>query len=113
MKIKILSDSTCDLSKELVEKYDITIIPLTVIKDGQNYRDCVDITTADIFAHVAGGGSLCSTAALNIEEYTDAKIMYCPIGFDISTYYCVSDEEHTKYLAEQEAKAREEENNRQ
>ena len=41
MKIKIISDSTCDLSKELVEKYDITIVPLTVIKDGQSYRDCV------------------------------------------------------------------------
>ena len=49
----------------------------------------------------------------DIKDYRDAKIMYCPIGFDISTYYCVSDEEHTQYLAEQEAKAREEENNRQ
>ena len=68
MKIKIISDSTCDLSKELVEKYDIAIMPLTVVKDGQNFRDCVDITTADIFAHVAGGGSLCSTAALKERE---------------------------------------------
>jgi DegV family protein with EDD domain len=76
MKIKIISDSTCDLSQELVEKYDISIIPLTVIKDGQNFRDSVDITTADIFAHVAGGGSLCSTAALNIEEYTDVFSRY-------------------------------------
>ena len=69
MKIKIISDSTCDLSQELLEKYDITLTPLTVIKDGKNYSDGVDITTADIFAHVAGGGDLCSTAALNIEEY--------------------------------------------
>lgn len=70
MNIKITSDSTCDLSKELVEKYDIAIVPLTVIRDGKNYSDGVDITTADIFAHVAGGGDLCSTAALNIDEYT-------------------------------------------
>ena len=69
MNIKITSDSTCDLSKELVEKYDIGITPLTVIKDGKNYSDGVDITTADIFAHVAGGGDLCTTAALNIDEY--------------------------------------------
>lgn len=69
MNIKITSDSTCDLSKELVEKYDIAVIPLTVIKDGKNYSDGVDITTADIFAHVAGGGDLCTTAALNIDEY--------------------------------------------
>jgi len=70
MNIKIISDSTCDLSKELIDKYDISIIPLTVIKDGKSYSDGVDITTADIFAHVAGGGDLCSTAALNIDEYT-------------------------------------------
>ena len=76
MKIKVISDSTCDLSKELIEKYDITIIPLTVIKDGQNFSDGVDITTADIFAHVAGGGDLCSTAAVNIDEYTNIFSKY-------------------------------------
>lgn len=71
MKIKIMSDSTCDLSKELVEKYNIEIIPLSVIKDGQAYKDGIDINPADIFAHVAAGGDLCSTAALNIEEYQE------------------------------------------
>jgi DegV family protein with EDD domain len=76
MNIKITSDSTCDLSKELIEKYDISIIPLTVIKDSKNYSDGVDITTADIFAHVAAGGDLCSTAALNIEEYTNVFSQY-------------------------------------
>ena len=76
MRIKIISDSTCDLSKELIEKYDIGIVPLTVIKDGKNYSDNVDITTADIFAHVAGGGDLCSTAALNIDEYTTVFSRY-------------------------------------
>ena len=71
MKIKITSDSTCDLSKELVEKYDIGIIPLIVIKDGVEYRDGVDIVPADIFAHVAGGGALCSTSALGVGEYQE------------------------------------------
>lgn len=78
MNIKIISDSTCDLSKELVEKYDIAIMPLTVVKDGQTYRDNVDITPADIFAHVAAGGDLCSTTALNIEEYTECFAKYAP-----------------------------------
>ena len=76
MKIKIISDSTCDLSQELVVKYDISILPLTVIKDGKNYSDGVNITNADIFAHVAAGGDLCSTAALNIEEYTEVFRKY-------------------------------------
>ena len=70
MKIKILSDSTCDLSPDLLEKYDITLVPLTVIKNGEAFSDGVTITPAEIFAHVAAGGDLCSTTAMNIDEYT-------------------------------------------
>lgn len=81
MKIKVLSDSTCDLSEELVRKYDIGIIPLTVIKDNQAYSDAVNITAAEIFAHVAAGGDLCSTAALNVEEYIQAFSQYAK-GYD-------------------------------
>lgn len=71
MNIKIISDSTCDLPQEVLEKYNITMVPLTVIKDGRNFTDGVDITPADIFEHVANGGDLCSTAAVNIGEYED------------------------------------------
>ena len=71
MKIKILSDSTCDLSPELVAAHDITLVPLVVNKDGNSYRDGVDIVPADIFAHVAAGGALCSTSALNMGDYED------------------------------------------
>ena len=71
MNIKIISDSTCDLSQELLEKYNITLVPLTIVKDGQAFSDGVNITPADIFAHVAAGGSLCSTTAMNAGEYTE------------------------------------------
>lgn len=76
MRIKILSDSTCDLSKELVEINDITLFPLTVIKDGESFKDNVTITPADIFAHVAAGGDLCSTSAGSIGEYTELFSQY-------------------------------------
>ena len=76
MNIKIISDSTCDLPEEVLEKYNITMMPLSVIKDGKNYTDGVDITPADIFEHVANGGSLCSTAALNIGEYEEQFAKY-------------------------------------
>lgn len=76
MNIKISSDSTCDLSQEILEKYDIARMPLTVIKDGQSYKDGIDITPNDIFKHVAAGGSLCSTAAVNIGEYEDWFAQY-------------------------------------
>ena len=76
MKIKILSDSTCDLSKELLEKYDIGIVPLTVIKNGEAYADGITITPAEIFAHVAAGGDLCSTTAMNVGEYAECFAKY-------------------------------------
>ena len=69
MKIKISSDSTCDLSAELVERYDVHIVPLSVSKDGVFYRDGIEITPQDIFDHVSSGGGVCSTAAVNMDEY--------------------------------------------
>lgn len=71
MNIKILSDSTCDLSKDILAQHDIDLISLTVIKDDVSYLDNVTITPAEIFAHVEAGGSLCSTTAVSIGEYQD------------------------------------------
>jgi DegV family protein with EDD domain len=71
MKIKITSDSTCDFPQALVEKHDITIFPLTVVKNDVSFKDSVDIFPADIFAHVASGGALCSTSAGSVGEYED------------------------------------------
>lgn len=77
-RIKILSDSTCDLTPALLQKYDITLTPLTVVKDGKSFRDGVDITPADIFAHVDGGGALCSTSAVSEYEYATFFSRYAP-----------------------------------
>ena len=71
MNIKILSDSTCDLSPELLREHDITLVPLTVIMGDKEYKDGVTITPAMIFDHVAGGGALCSTAANSVGEYQE------------------------------------------
>ena len=70
MKIIISSDSTCDLSPELVQEYGIRIVPLYVSVDGTFYKDGLEITPLDIFRHVSGGGGICSTAAVNVEDYT-------------------------------------------
>ena len=75
-RIKILSDSTCDLTPELLQEYDITLTPLTVVKGGEPFRDGVDITPADIFAHVDGGGALCSTSAVSEYEYATVFSQY-------------------------------------
>ena len=76
MKIKVIADSTCDLSPQLLEQYDVTLAPLTVIKNNEQFKDGVTITPADIFTHVAAGGALCSTAAVSIGEYEDLFAQY-------------------------------------
>ena len=76
MKIKITSDSTCDLTAEVLEKFDISIVPLNIIKDGEEFKDGITITPADIFAHVANGGDLCSTAAVSIGDYIEQFAKY-------------------------------------
>ena len=71
MKIKITSDSTCDLSPELLRENDIELFPLFINKGDESFRDGVDIQPADIFAHVAAGGALCSTAAVPVGVFHD------------------------------------------
>lgn len=108
MKIKIIADSTCDLPAQLVEKNDITLTALTVVKNDEQFKDGITITPADIFEHVAAGGALCSTAANSIGEYADVFEKYCPeydgvimitIGSDFSTCYqsaCLAAEDYPK-----------------
>jgi len=76
MKIKITSDSTCDLSPEQIARYDITILPLAVAMGGKDYRDGVDIKPDAIYTHVSQGGSLPTTAANNMTEYLDVFERY-------------------------------------
>ena len=105
MKIKIISDSTCDLSQELLQRYNISTVPLIVMKGDEEYLDGVTITPDDIFAHVAAGGDLCSTAARSVGTYMDefakyAKdydgILHISIGSGFSSSYqnaCLAAEE--------------------
>lgn len=43
-KIAIVTDSSCDLSDEMVQKYDIKLLPLRIIYDHAEYRDRLEIS---------------------------------------------------------------------
>lgn len=66
--VKILSDSTCDLSQELVEQYGIEILPLHVLLGEGDYRDGMDITPEEIFAWSDEHKCTPKTAAPSIED---------------------------------------------
>ena len=70
-KIIISSDSTCDLSAELKERYGVKIIPLGITLGTNVYRDGIDITPDDIYAHHAKTGELPKTTASNVGECLD------------------------------------------
>ena len=111
MNIKIISDSTCDLSPAQIAQHNITVIPLIVIKDDQEYRDGVTITAADVFAHVAAGGNHCSTAALNygiyqeyFEKYASEYdgVVHISLGSGFSSSYqnaCLAADEFDNVIA--------------
>lgn len=71
MSIKITSDSTCDLSPELLQRYDIDLVPLSIVKGGVPYKDGLEITPADIARHVERGGDLTTTTAVSVGEYAE------------------------------------------
>jgi len=96
MKVKVTADSTCDLSPDLVAKFEIGIIPLYIIQAGETKRDGLDITPDDIYAHVAAGGEPCSTAAVNVRDYLNFfrgfleeydAIVHFTISSDMSACY--------------------------
>lgn len=96
MKIKISADSTCDLSRELIEAYDIGITPLYIVRGEEALRDGIDITPQDIYAYVAREGTLCSTAAVNVADYLEVfqqwreeydAIVHFTISSDMSACY--------------------------
>ena len=69
--IVITSDSTCDLSRELIEKNGIGIMPLSVMLGERSFKDGIDIVPADIFKYFDETGQLPKTAAPSTAEYEE------------------------------------------
>lgn len=92
MKIKITADSTCDLGAELVKKYNIGILPVTIIADDKEYLDGVNITTDQLFPIVEKTGQLPKTAATNptvFEEFFK-KELESDGGYDAIIHFDIS-----------------------
>lgn len=69
-KVKICADSVCDLSEELKTRYGISTVPLYVNKGDETLKDGTEITQKDVFAYYRETGKLCTTAAVNVEDFT-------------------------------------------
>jgi len=84
-KVKIITDSTCDLTAEIVAKYDLAVVPLYVEFGEESYRDGVDIVPAQLFQKVKEKGFLPKSAAPTPFDFSKYFKEYIAQGYDIVT----------------------------
>lgn len=76
MRIKIITDSACDMPEELRTSYDIAVVPMHIQKGDEDFLDMMEITPPDVFEYGERTGRLCSTVAPNIAEFSAAFARY-------------------------------------
>ncbi len=82
-KVLIASDSTTDLSAELIKKNNIQILPLGINLGDMSYSDGVDIDPDMIYEHYEKHGELPKTAAANVSDFIDFFKGYVDQGYAI------------------------------
>ncbi|MBA1334872.1 MAG: DegV family protein [Firmicutes bacterium] len=70
-KIKIVTDSTCDLPQDIVKELDITVAPLTVRFGQEIYRDGVDITSEAFFYKLKNSKTFPTTSQVSVGQFTE------------------------------------------
>ena len=89
MKIALSAESTLDLSKELLQKYDINVLPFTVLLGENEYKDG-EITGPDIFDYVDKNKILPRTCAINEYQYRDYFRSFLENGYDAVIHISLS-----------------------
>ena len=95
-KVKIISDSTCDLSEELLAQFDVAVLPHPIVRDGELLQDNVTITPDDIYRHYEQTGRLCTTSAPNTYDYEMCWKPWLDEGYEI-VHFTISSEMSTAY----------------
>ncbi len=91
---KIIADSTCDLSKELVEKYNIEILPLHILLGEEEFLDGVNISPAEIYAWSDANKATPKTSAIDMNTPVEVFRKYVNEGCEV-VCFCISDDMST------------------
>ena len=97
MKIKISADSTCDLSPELISKYNIGIMPLYVALGEQNLLDGQTIVPEDIYEYYNQTKKLPKSGARSVEDYQKYFSGLLTGGYDAIVHFTISAEMSASY----------------
>ena len=82
-KIRIVADSTCDLTKDLLERYEITTIPLCIVMDEKSYYDGEEVTPDEIYKWAGTNNTTPKTAAVSFDKALDVLKPMMEAGDDI------------------------------
>lgn len=82
-KIKLICDSLSDIPKELLEKYDIHEVPLTVIFDGEEYIDGIDLSKEEFYKMLRNSENMPKTSQCTYIQFRDTFKKYLNEGKDI------------------------------
>lgn len=72
MGIRIVIDSTSDVTEEIIEKYNLKMVPLTVNFENESYLDKVELKTADFFDKLTKSEKLPTTSQVNPGTFREA-----------------------------------------
>lgn len=97
MKTIISTDSTADLSPELLEKYGIPVMPLRVTLGEDDYLDGVTIQPQAIYDYYASTKKLPKSAARSADEYGEFFDSLLAQGYDAVVHYTISAEMSVSY----------------
>lgn len=81
--IKIIVDSTCDLTKEECFEMGLEVVPLSINFEGEFYRDGVDITQAQFYNKLRKANTLPTTSQVNPAQFEEAFAPHIAAGDDI------------------------------
>ena len=76
MKIKLMCDSLCDIPKEVISKYDIDVIPLTIIVEDKEYKDSVDMTNKEFYKMMKEVDTMPKTSQATYMQFKEAFDKY-------------------------------------
>jgi DegV family protein with EDD domain len=89
-KIKIITDSTADLPVEIIEEYEIEVIPLLVNWEGETYRDGVDISLEEFYDLLPKRQELPKTSQPYLGELVELYKKYVDQGYKIISIHLSS-----------------------
>jgi DegV family protein with EDD domain len=86
-KVAVVADSVCCLPQEIVEKYDICVVPLQIVYEGKSYRDGIDMTPNEVYKIMRRKENLPTTSTASTGDFLNA---YCQVSQKAESILCIT-----------------------